>query len=278
MRIVYRDAKCVELNEELASALETDSWENLLGEFTLPPANMDNINNWMKAIENWIDLAAYHLGSLRSIALEQLLETEEMLAQAYINKTTLDQKAPSASVFPKEYKTLLPGQERQRQTKLDWWDSFQTATGILPAIMRTTIALTIIGAVLGGGWFLGSHVKISEVVIYNGLSIPITVLGAESTVTVPPKDHDSLDLPTEQPVEIQTYTNSGQLIEKFSAEAGGHRQHTIYNVASAASLVKWHAVYGNRQTPEDKVLGNQRWLVTRADYVFEEPPESINTK
>ena len=74
-------------------------------------------------------------------------ETEEMLAQAYINKTTLDQKAPSASVFPKEYKTLLPGQERQRQTKLDWWDSFQTATGILPAIMRTTIALTIIGAV-----------------------------------------------------------------------------------------------------------------------------------
>lgn len=150
---VYEDAKNIDLDKNLLSALEIENWQKALGEFDLPPAHKDNINDWMKVIDGWVGSTVSALSHLRQVALEQLLETEDKLAKAYLQKT-IDEAAPAASVFPSQYKTLMPGQERELQTKLGLWDSFQTASGMGAAIARTLVSLSIVGAVLGGGLYL----------------------------------------------------------------------------------------------------------------------------
>jgi hypothetical protein len=52
----------------------------------------------------------------------------------------------------------------------------------------------------------------------------------------------------------------------------------VYNVAGIAPLLEWTAHYGgNGQTP-DRPQGAPRWLDSRADVLFEQPPRSVSTK
>ena len=58
--------------------------------------------------------------------------------------------AVSPSIVPESYPTLLPGEERPLQSKLNWWDSFQTAAGPIASTFRFTVALAIVA---GAVWF-----------------------------------------------------------------------------------------------------------------------------
>lgn len=50
--------------------------------------------------------------------------------------------------MPKGYATLLPGSERKRQKKLDWWDRFHTADGAVATVAKLAVAAAIVGGVM----------------------------------------------------------------------------------------------------------------------------------
>ena len=71
--------------------------------------------------------------------------------------------------FRSNIRTLLPGKERPRQKRLDWWDRFQTADGVVATIARSAVALGIVGSVIA----IGAHVGSSSMTIYNALAVPV---------------------------------------------------------------------------------------------------------
>ena len=83
----------------------------------------------------------------RTCALEQLLVSEAQVAE-FVRKGMKPGEAPPASRVPASYALLLPGAERPRQRKLDWWDRFHTADGALATIAKLAVAGTIVGGVI----------------------------------------------------------------------------------------------------------------------------------
>jgi hypothetical protein len=59
-------------------------------------------------------------------------------------------------------------ESRPRQTKLRWWDRFQTADGWIAATARTIVALTVVGSVIA----LGIVLTIPEAARAPVLSFP----------------------------------------------------------------------------------------------------------
>ena len=109
----------------------------------------------MNVINGWIRVAVNALSTLKMIALEQLLHSEKLVANAF-NESKILQQAPAPSKTPDSYPILMPGQERKRQNRLGWWDRFQTADGFLPEMLRLLVAVAIIVSVLWAGATVGN--------------------------------------------------------------------------------------------------------------------------
>ena len=123
--------------------LEEESWDKYFEPFKLPAPNQENIGDWLGAIDGWINMATYALGDLRTAALEALLDSEKLLREkAQAHQTP--EPAPTPSTRPPSYRSFITQDERKLQTKLNLWDSFQTASGILPSIARFGAAAAII--------------------------------------------------------------------------------------------------------------------------------------
>ncbi|AZZ93647.1 heat-shock protein HtpX [Hahella sp. KA22] len=152
LRLDFAVAVEVTLDATLSEKLGLSSWSEAFGEFKLPPPSKNNINEWMQAIDSWINSAAGCFSALRHAALEQLLLTEAKVAQSLRDGEQIGE-APKPSRAPAKYSVLLPGSERKRQKRLGLWDRFQTADGVAPALARFIIALAIVGAALGAGQF-----------------------------------------------------------------------------------------------------------------------------
>jgi Zn-dependent protease with chaperone function len=152
---IYSQSNEIQLDSSLARAFDGAAWSQILGEFQLPPPNEQNINEWMKAIDGWIAHTSYMLSALKTTALEQLLRSENSVADAFRTSKTLE-SAPELSKIPARYSVLLPGQERKRQTRLGWWDRFQTADGFIPEILRLLVA---IGVIVPALWFIATAGK-----------------------------------------------------------------------------------------------------------------------
>ncbi|HET9864525.1 MAG TPA: M48 family metallopeptidase, partial [Steroidobacteraceae bacterium] len=150
---VYASAAQLTLDRTLLRRLEVQDWPAMLEEFKLPPPVRENIAQWFEVVDGWIGAALQALARLRTAALEQLLLAESQVARFTRDKLPAAE-APPPSVAPTVYPTLLHGKERPRQKKLDWWDRFQTADGVLPMIARSAVAIGIVGSVV----LLGSHV------------------------------------------------------------------------------------------------------------------------
>ena len=172
----------------------------------------------------------------------------------------------------------MPGSERPRQKRLDWWDRFQTADGVVPAIARSSVALGIVGGVV----VLGANFGTSSVTVFNSLALPLPVEVGDATVRAAPFTPVTVEVPQSGKVTVRTLTARGELIETFDEELDGANARYVYNVAGAVPLVEWTAVYTSsafgQQPPKEHPLGNLRWSVTHADHVFEEPPERIQVK
>jgi Zn-dependent protease with chaperone function len=150
---VYGQQAALRLDPTLLARLDIPSWADALEEFKLPSPSRENIGDWINVIDGWVGAACSALGALRNAALEQLLTSEARVADAVRTGSPLE-AAPPPSVVPADYATLLPGAERKRQKKLDWWDRFHTADGAVATVAKVLVAATIVGSVM----LLGANV------------------------------------------------------------------------------------------------------------------------
>ncbi|WP_205757431.1 M48 family metallopeptidase [Lysobacter enzymogenes] len=339
---LYAHAAQLRVDRRIGERLGAADWAAALGEFKLPPADRDNIQQWLGAIDTWVRGTAGPLAALRSAALESLLATEDEVARqlragergadeapaaaaaaptadgragdeamalrpapaepatiaavardaaeqavfdaALAERVAADTAAeharyapPSddaAAAAPREYTRLKPGNGRKHQTKLGWWDRFQTADGLVPSLSRVAAAGGIVGAVL----FVGASVGMAKLTVVNGLAQAVRVEIDGKTLELAPLQHATIDLEDGGRHHVRARTADGATVEEFDSDGPSHASHFVYNVASATPLVEWTAVYGSAgERPENK-LGTPRWTASSADYVFEKPPERISGK
>lgn len=277
---VHAERKQVLLTEPLLGRLGMASWEDGLGVLELPDVDRANLGQWLGVVDSWVNKAAGLCGALRAQALDELLAVEARLARhvADPEREPHPGEAPAAPGVPPSYATLLLGQERKRERRLDWWVRFQMADGIGPSLARLGVAGGIVAAMLGLG-IEARHVSSSTTVtIYNGLARPVVVEIGEQRVELPSGGHRSQRVEIDLPFTVRASTTDGQLIESFETRVGAGGRQPVYNVAAASPLVSWTAVYGRNQgSPGERRLGLPRWSETGADVLFEKPPASIST-
>jgi Zn-dependent protease with chaperone function len=273
LRHIYEDeGKVVVLDRTLLRRLKVESWEQALGTFNLPLADENNVGEWLNAIDSWVGSAGSALSALRQAALEQLLLAEAQVSRFVRDKMT-PAAAPEATKVPEKYPLLVPGSERPRKTKLDLWDRFHVADGVVATLARLTVACGIIAAVLSVGTTVGATL----VNIYNGLGRPVTVSIGESSVQVPAFSHAKLMIGNDEDYPVKAMTERGEVIEQFDASIPVGSDETIYNIAGASMLVEWTATYGSVGEVPERMVGPIRWTTSSADHIFEKPPESIST-
>lgn len=270
---IYQNAPAVTYDASVANGIkDVATWTEVLGNFTLPLADATNINQWMGVFDNWIYGTANAVSALKYAALETLLQTENKIAEAFRTGHRLE-AAPLPPTIPEQYRLLLPGSERKLQTRLGIWDRFQTATGVFPATVRVLVALAIITAV-----FIWSQTASqSDVSVYNGLHQTVEVSVDGQRAILQPFESRTLILSSIGDHTIKASTRSGELIEEFTHRGeNGSNMHFIYNIASAAPLMKWHVLYGKAAEIPNQSLGNQRFFLATADYIFADPPDTIS--
>lgn len=264
----------VRLDQTLLDRLEAASWDEMLGELKLPEASNENISEWLNAVDSWVNTAAGACSALNSACLEQLLCSENQIAGALEAPEKVG-AAPAASIIPDDYAVRLIGTERERQTKLAWWDRLKIADGPIFAGIRLLGAGAIVGAVLG---FSGSASQESDISVFNGLNQTVQVtLGEQRFVVAPYGSHD-LSVRLDEKTELLAQTRTGQEIERFRPDIQGHSRHYVYNIAGASPLIEWTATYGNATEVPPRKLGAPRWFAAGAEVYFTEPPASISTK
>lgn len=271
---IHAQKNTVLLDNNLLMQLKIGSWAVMLDEFTLPPASDDNINDWMRVIDGWVDDPASALTALNKAVLETLIHTEDNIARQLRDGSKLD-AAPAASAVPPTYATLISGQERKRQEKLGLWDSFMVADGLAASIARLLVAGSIVGAVLG---FSSITATTTTLTIYNGLDRDVKVLVGKEKVSLPAFTAREIEIELTDKTNVEAKTTEGEIIESFAPTLTSHTQHYIYNVAGASPLVEWAAVYGSDAKQEPRLLGAMRWSISEVDVYFSEPPESVSTK
>ncbi|MFL6550388.1 MAG: M48 family metallopeptidase [Povalibacter sp.] len=274
LRHIYEDeGQKIVLDRTLRRRMKVESWQEALGNFGLPLADTNNLGEWMKAIDSWVGATASALTSLRTASLEQLLLAESQVARFHREKMQ-PAAAPEATTLPGQYPVLLPGKERPRQKKLDLWDRFHVADGIVPTLARLTVASGIIAAVMSVGTFVG----VTLVNVYNGLGQPVTVSIGEQSLHLAPFSHGKLSLGDDEDYSVRTITDGGNLVEQFDTTIPMGSSESVYNVAGASVLVEWTALYGAAAQSSEHVVGPVRWTTTDASFVFEQPPEQISTR
>ncbi|MBY0574171.1 MAG: M48 family metalloprotease [Undibacterium sp.] len=270
---VFKQSTELSLDHILRQRLEVASWQELLGEFKLSAPNQENISSWLDVIDSWVGQVVGACSALRLHALEQLLISEAVVARhAKEGKAIIS--APTAPTVAKAYDTLIPGKERKRQTKLDWWARFQIADGVFATLARFGVASGIVVAVLGFGAFVGGV----DVTVYNGLARTVRVNIAGKTLQLAPFASGDLTVDPTQLLRIETKTAEGVLIETFASNAEGAFSHFVYNVGAASPLIEWTHPYGNASPRPDRMLGAPRWISSNVDVFFADPPKSISSK
>jgi Zn-dependent protease with chaperone function len=266
---VDRHRRDVVLPESIRSTLEASLPQKL----ELDAPDLESIGPWLQVVDGWIAAFVIPLRELRITALDALLVAERRVESAHRDGTDPG-RAPEPPAVPAKYTTLLPGGERPRQTKLDWWDRFQTADGLVPGAARLAVAAAIVGAVVAAGGTVGAP----EVIVYNGLDRPVEVHIGDVTSTLKPFQRMALELPRARRVVVETRTRGGELIESFDADLDASFGRYVYNVAGAAALVEWTAAYGTASAAPPRTLGAVRWTSTSARHCFEQPPQSVQLR
>ena len=265
-------AEAVKLPPSILHDIEAESWREALDKLELPPANEQNIGQWIQVVDSWAIPMRNSFGSLRRAALAELLKAEHCAADLF-HQGDESKPAPASAVVPGRYATRLRGTERARQKKLDWWSRFTLADGTGPAIMRFAVAASIVLAVVLAGLFVGD----ATLIVYNGLATSVDVRVNDQWLSLLPSQHRSLTVGCGRRCSVVSQTRDGREIEAFNARMGRAFANYVYNVAGAAPMIEWTATYGNASEREPDILGCPRWRVTSADYIFKDPPNQIST-
>ncbi len=270
---IYGHRQQVRLDSQLLKRMDLESWDKALGELQLIAPDAYNLGDWLQVIDQWVNTTSNALSTLRTATLEELLTTEALVAKALHDQQAIA-PAPAPSQVPGDFPTLLPGDERERQTRLDWWSRFQTADGTWATFARTAVACSIVGIVLGFGDSVGNN----QVYLYNGLTRPVIVQIDAQQAELSAGQMTLLELKTNRAVQISTRTLEGHPIEQFEAPLEAGNNHYVYNVAAASPLIEWTASYGTTTETAPRQLGAPRWTTTSVDFPFVQPPDSIQTK
>ncbi len=270
---IYGLGETLGLPAPVAARLEVASWPEVLGEaLALPPATRENLaDNWLAAAATWVGAARGALDGVAAATLDTLLEAESHVARCF-REGTDPGDAPVRVAVPGDYPTLTPAQERPRQARLGWWDSFQTADGWLPGVARFGAA----AGVLAPAFFFTAAAGTATVYVHNGLDVPVRVTVGERAAEVPPGGERALSIATTADLAVAATTLDGRPIESFTADADEMWGTYVYNVASADVLAILSIGYGTASVPEPRSLGTTRWSASGADYTFAEPPRSID--
>jgi Zn-dependent protease with chaperone function len=272
---IYQQKAELIFDDSLAEYLGVSTGSDLLQELTLNPPGQENLDDWMHVIDSWVAFTTKRLFAVCDAALENLLVSESYV-ERIVRETGEPKLAPAKSQVPASYPTLRPGEERKRQTRLGWWDRFQTSDGFFPGLLRVSIALVLVGGV-----FLLGRVVATDAffTIYNSLDRPVIVVAGNQQYDIPPNSvKNYLQFPVDAALTIETQTTSGELIERFTPELTGFVEHYVYNVAGASPLVEWTAVYGNAEKRPPRFFDAPRWTRASVDDYFTTPPTSVRTK
>ncbi|MEM6884932.1 MAG: M48 family metallopeptidase [Verrucomicrobiota bacterium] len=140
---ISRDKANFKISSSLKPHLDDKEWIEFCPKYNLSQPTTETLGEWLNAVEDYVAAFSEALSQLREGSLEELLIAENYIHHHIYNQTDPGE-APGLSIIGDQYKVLLPGQERKLQTKLNWWDSFQTATGFFPAFCRFVISLLIV--------------------------------------------------------------------------------------------------------------------------------------
>lgn len=270
---VYRMTSYVKPGERVLADLGQESWLAMLGELGLGNPVRENINDWLRYVDSWVNHAAGCLSRLGRATLTELLRTEASIAAAARGEP-LPEAPASVPAVPPAYNTLLIDAERTQQVEHpDFWERFRSASGFIPGLARAVVAVGIVGAVLLFGWSIDE----ATVVVYNPLARPVVATVDGHQLKLAPNAHAGVDVHSGRDVAVSTQTQDGDPIEAFHVPVDRTEKSVVYTVASAAPLRQWTAVYGGGSAQAPRLLPPQRWQPATTDVVFAAPPTSIQS-
>ncbi|RUL69084.1 M48 family metallopeptidase [Dyella choica] len=269
---IFNEAATVKPGARILARLGASSWPQALGNYGLRAPERANINEWLRHIDGWINHTANWLSALRRTTLDELLAVEASIAAATRDAALGEAPADMPSAHD-EYPTLVPGSERGQQIKQGFRQRFESVGDRISGVGKASAALAIVGSVLAFGWLHES----TDVTVYNPLDRAVVAKVDGHRVNLQPHQHADISLRGEGQVEVDAQTDDGEPIEHFSAPVDRSDDKIIYTVAAAAPLHSWMASYGSAPRTTASLLSPQRWQVVHADFVFTQPPHSIQT-
>jgi Zn-dependent protease with chaperone function len=277
LRLAVANRDDVRLPAPLLARFEVEAWEQMFPAFDLyDPQPQDFSQGWLTDMEHQIDVATSQLDRLRNAALDALVEAEAAVERGLRGEDIGD--APQPGRVPDRYTRLRVGHERPRQKRLDLWDRFITADGFVAGTARLLVAGAILSPLAAFAFFTGGAGGFGgrEVVIHNGLGIPVHVAIADEEIDVPARGEGRLEAPRGN-VHVRATTADGVEIEDFYADNPEYGK-AIYNVAGASLLVQFTMTYGTAREVAPEILGAERWVEHSAEHQFEDPPSSLSVR
>ena len=230
---------------------EFDRWE------ILPEPSEFNIKAWMKEWRPFVDDLAAALGELRAKALTGLLVAEDYVgglsAASPFEIYDLDLSPVDGFIYP--YPAPLPPERVYSPAS-----RFKVDPG------RVILAAVVVGLLVWQSQTLWQ----SKLYIYNGLGRDLIVLAGGLEVKVPAYGRGLLKVRPGETYEISAQADR-QIVERFTRSMAPQPSQEVYNIAGAAPLMEWISPRGQG---EDRswFLGRPRWLISRAQVLFADPP------
>jgi TPR repeat protein/Zn-dependent protease with chaperone function len=156
IREAFEQSQAVVLDLPLGQRLGAALWPLRAIRFNLASPAHHNISAWLQGVDRWVSMCVGLFGQLHLAALDQLLTTEAMLADAYRNRTPLPD-APVPSAVPTDFRRRAPGMERERKLEFDWFDRWQLAAGPAAAASRWLVAAALLASISVFGLAVGGH-------------------------------------------------------------------------------------------------------------------------
>jgi len=226
--------KEIELDENLENKIKINGYSELIEEFKLVRPAKNNISDWAKIVGGWVNSYLEGLYRLRNGSLEYLLEIEEKINNSYINNEPISIDYQPIQIV-KEYKTILPGEERPLQLKLGFWDRFHVGDGFIPSAAKFAVSASIVF----GALYLGNEVQKSDLYIFNGLATDVNVtLDDDLVYTINAFDKKTVNFSYSKNFQILATDLKGDTIEMFKPNMNKRAQKYLYNIANSGLLFK----------------------------------------
>jgi len=137
----------IELSPNLLEELKIESWDKVRPIFDFAPVSKKNFVTWTQEALKVMAGFDHTLNVLRIELLEDLLE-KEMALKSHHRAGTTPAEAPAAGKTPVDYPVLRDGDEYVLRKKLDLWNRFQLAQGVVPTLLRTFVSICIVGGTI----------------------------------------------------------------------------------------------------------------------------------